>query len=313
MTEPRTLLTSPRTINVSTLPAPTAIEPLDFASLKAGFNERFMLAWNSERGADPTLPAYDTLELDSETIAATQQAWNFLRLLDRARVNDAVRAVLPAFSAGTDLDNLVAKQNIERLVVTPATEQTPAVMENDAALLRRYLASFDAPAAGSTDGYIFRAATAWPALHDCAVNGYAVHGRTGDIQIVVAGPGGRIPTADELTLVRGAVTAEDAKSAGMPVSVVAARRHEYVVQLHLRMIKGAEPSAVIATARGKVLTAANYLTRIGQEVPIWSVAGMAYSQNVNNVAVVEPVADIPADPNVIPVCTGVEITAEVRQ
>lgn len=308
-----TLLTSPRTIDVSALPHPDAIEPLDYEALSSAFTTRFLAQWRVERERQPLLPDYEVSGLEGVPANVIQKSWNYLRLLDRGRVNDAVRALLPAFSVGPDLDNLVASQNIERLVVTPATVLTPAVMENDAALLRRYLASFDVPSAGSPDGFIFRAATAWPELHDCAVNGYAVHGRTGDVDIIVAGPDGRLPTADELTLVRGAVTAEDAKSAGLPVSVAAASRYEYVVRLHVLMIKGADPSAVIAAAEERVLTATRYLTRIGQEVPIWSVAGMAYDQNINNVTVLEPVADFPADPYAIPVCTGVEITAEVRQ
>lgn len=309
----RTLLTSPRTIDVSALPAPDAIETLDYEILNEAFKTRFLTEWDQARAEDPTLPAYDVEKWDSDPIMIAEQAWTWLRMMDRGRVNDAVRALLPAFSNGPDLDNLVAARNLQRLTVRPVTDNDPAVMETDAALLRRYLASFDAPAAGSPDGFIFRAATAWPEMHDMAVNAYAVHGRPGEVDIVVAGPDGRVPTTDELERVRAAVTASDAKQTATPVRVVAAGRQEYAVSLHLEIIRGADPTAVVASARERVLKAAAYLTRIDQEVPVWSVAGVAYSQNIIRVNDLSPASDIPADPYKIPVCTGVDITAEVRQ
>jgi phage-related baseplate assembly protein len=306
------LLTGPHTIDVSNLPPPQAIEVLDFAALEAAFIERFLAEWERERQSRPELPVYNVERLRTDAVAFIQRGWNYLRLLDRARVNDAVRSMLPAFATGANLDHLVAKRNIARLTVIPATGTSPAVLETDAQLLRRYLVSFGVPAAGSADGYTYRAMMAFPTVHDVAINGYAVHGRRGEVDVVVAGPDGRLPTPVELNAVRAAVTAEDAKPVTSSVTVLAAARTEYAIRLHLHLVKGPDPTAVVAAARARVLTATTYLTRINQEVPIWSVAGHAYDQNVSRVEIVEGV-DIPASPYRIPVCTGVTVTYEVQQ
>jgi phage-related baseplate assembly protein len=53
----------------------------------------------------------------------------------RQRVNEAARAVMLAYAAGADLDQIGGNYNVERLVITPADDTTlpptPAVMESD--------------------------------------------------------------------------------------------------------------------------------------------------------------------------------------
>ena len=44
----------------------------------------------------------------------------YRELLIRQRVNDAARGVMLATASGTDLDNLAANFNVERLLITPA-------------------------------------------------------------------------------------------------------------------------------------------------------------------------------------------------
>ncbi len=89
-----------------------------------------------------------------------------MRLIDRARVNDGIKALLASLATGDNLDALVASRNIERLTVSPATADSAAVMEGDFALLRRYLLSFSAASAGSEGRYLYDAWTAWPQSAD---------------------------------------------------------------------------------------------------------------------------------------------------
>ena len=310
-----TLARVPSAIDVTHLPAPNAIDVPDYAALKAAFIERFLVSWRLQRAKYPALPDYDVGQLETDPFVIAAEAWSYLRRLDRERVNDAVRALLPAFSTGSDLDHLVAGANLVRLQVAPADPLTgrPAVMESDAQLLRRYLAAFDAPAAGSIDGYIFRALTAWPAMHDCTPLGYGIHGRRGEMDIVITGQGGRAPTEAEHALVRAAVTTESAHPASTAVTVINARRVLYSVALELIVPPGPDPSLIRTTAQAAALEAAQDRNRIGAEVPLWAIAGAAYSPNVIRVRETSGFTDIPADPYAIPVCTGVSVTTVVQQ
>jgi phage-related baseplate assembly protein len=62
----------------------------------------------------------------------------YRELLLRQRVNEAARAVMVAYSVGSDLDQLAANFNVERLTITPEDDSVvppvPAVMESDADL-----------------------------------------------------------------------------------------------------------------------------------------------------------------------------------
>lgn len=303
---------TPTVIDLSRVPAPAAIEPLDYETLRAAFVTRFKTFWATARAADPTLPDYDVEMLETDPAVIIGEAWSYIRLLDRARVNDAIRAVLAPFARGTDLDNVVARVNIARLAVTPATDSTPAVMETDAQLLRRYLLAFDRPSAGSADRYLYEAFTAWPGMLDAAVIGRAVHGRRGDVDLVIIGPGGAAPTTSQIIAVRDAVTATNVKPEATIVSVIAATRNTYTLALEAILPKGPAPEVVVADARARIEAAIAQRLLIGAELPAAALFGAAYGPNVIRVNGISPAADIAPDPYAIPVCTGISITTQVQ-
>lgn len=294
------MATAPTAIDLSRVPAPAAIAALDYETLLAEGIVRFLAQWNIERAANPLLPVYDVDNLETDPAVILLQAWSYLRLLDRQRVNDAVKAVLAPFAKGTDLDNVVARVNITR-----------AEGENDAALLRRYLLRFDTPAAGSVDGFLFHAFTAWPTMLDAVVIGREVHGRRGDTDIVIIGPAGRLPTTQEITAVRAAVSASHVKPEAVAVTVLPATRVTYQVSLVIDVPRGPDAEAVRLEALARVKAATDSRTLIGAEVPVDLIAGAAYGANIVRVRRLAPAADIAPDPYSIPVCDSIGITVEV--
>ncbi|MCF1502907.1 baseplate assembly protein [Afifella sp. H1R] len=311
----------PTVIDLSRVPAPAAIEALDYEALQTGFLARFVAAWDAQRLADPTLPAWDVGGLETDPAVIAGEAWAYLRLLDRARVNDAVRAVLAPLASGFDLDNVAASANVERLVVREATAELPEILESDAALLRRYLLSFDRPSAGSRGRCLYEAWSAWPSgfdeagdpigMGDAVVNGRAVHGRRGDTDVVITGPAGRDPTDAELAQVRAAVLADTAYPEAIALSVIRAARAEYTVALTIDVPPGPDASVIAAESTARVRAAADSRTLIGAEIPAGYLAGAAYGANVIKVRDDAPVA-IDPDPYTVPVCTAITVTPEVR-
>lgn len=307
------MMTAPTTIDLSRLPFPNAIEVLDYETLRGAFIDRFAAVWASLRLTQPDLPPYEVDRLETDPVVIVGQAWAYLRFLDRARVNDAVRALLAPMAQGADLDNVVARQGVLRLELSPATDRAPAVMESDAALLRRYLLSFDRPSAGSAGRYLYEAWTAVPALQDVRVNGRAVHGRVGDTDVVILGPNGAIATDEQRNAVQAAISAPNVKPEAVGVAAIKATRTEYEVVQTIRVPVGPDAELVRLEAVARVEAVTKARTLIGAAVPRDLIAGAAYGTSVVEVVHVSPEEDIPAGPYAAPVCTSIMIAVEIVQ
>ncbi|PZP72859.1 baseplate J/gp47 family protein [Agrobacterium sp. MS2] len=312
------MTSAPTAIDLSRLPAPTAIEPLSFDVLLQGAIDRFVADYASARALDPSLPAYSVEMLQTDPVIIELRTWSNLRLYDRQRVNDVFEALLAARARGSNLDAIAAGRNIERQTIVAATSTAAAIMESDTGLLRRYLLSFDVPAAGSAGRYLFDAWTAWPHVSDVSgmldarVNGYAVHGRRGDIDLVITGPGGAVPTTEQILTVRNAVTDINRAPEGVAITVLGAVRVEYAVSLVVEVPQfGPAPELIRQEALARVNAAAKDRLLIGGEIPAGFLAGAAYGPNIIKVRDLAPVL-IEPDPYKIPVMTAVEVTVEVR-
>ncbi|MGO4735982.1 baseplate assembly protein [Bosea sp. 2KB_26] len=295
---------SPVAIDLSRLPAPNAIAPLDHPTVLAGFVESFLRFWDELRLTRPELPAFTAERLATDPAIVLGRVHSFLRLLDRAAVNDAVRAVLAPLAKRADLDNVVARQGVVRL------ETAPGVMETDEQLLKRYLLSFGRSSAGSIDRILFDAYTAWPAMWDASVNGWAVHGRRGETDLVISGPGGVTPT-DKLTAVSAAVTAPGSKVEAIGIFVLAAVPLHYAVAQAIRVPVGPDAELVRLEAVARVSAATDERHLIGGTIQRDLIAGAAYGPSIASVAHTAPPADVVATRYQIPVRTGIAIAVEV--
>lgn len=309
---------APQAIDFSRTPPPNAIEDIDFDQLLAAAIARLLAEWQARRTIDPTLPEYTVEMLATDPAIITLRTWSGLRQLDRQRVNDGIDALLAVRAKGANLENITASRNVARQTIAPATATAAAVMEGDASLLKRYLRSFDKAAAGSRDRYLYEAMTAWPqnddrtlGLWDARVNGFEIHGRRGDSDVVIIGPFGRAPTEEERLLVRSAVAAPHVKPDATSVSVIPAQRADYSVSLVIEVPDGPDPDFVVNEAVGRVRQAAEERMLIGGDIPKDLFTGAAYGTSVLSVRDLAPVV-IAADPYTVPVLTSVGIVPEVR-
>ena len=151
--------------DLSRLPAPSALEALDFEALVTA-----RLATLKTR-ADARGFAYDVETLESDPLVVDQQTGAVHELTVRSRVNDAVRAVLLVTATSAQLDHIAATYyGISRLVVAPAAGNQPAVMEADADFRARIALAVEAwSTAGPEGAYIFHALEADGNVLDVAV------------------------------------------------------------------------------------------------------------------------------------------------
>jgi phage-related baseplate assembly protein len=294
-------------INPAQLPAPNAIEPLDVERLLSERMEDF------QTRADQAGFPYDVGGLETDPIKIDQEAHAYRELLMRARVNSAIRAVLPAYAQGADLEAIAARANVTRQIVTPANPTTgePAVYETDAALLVRYLTSFAVPSAGSEDGYIYRAITAAPTLRDVAVVGPETHGRAGRAEVYLLSEGGLATPSATVDAVRAALSARNAKPLTDWLVVAPASITAYSVEMVVTVPPGPAPQEVAAAVRDAVRKAADARYVIGASVWPNALQGAAYVGNVTKVTGVTPLVPIQPGPSGAAYCSQITINIEV--
>ncbi|HAJ1898755.1 TPA: baseplate assembly protein, partial [Escherichia coli] len=113
-------------VDLSQLPDPAIIAEPDFEAILADTKAMMIAAYPAEQREAVSA----ALELESEPLNVIAQTTAFREMLLRQRVNEGARACMLSHSAGTDLDNLAGNMNTKRLVITPATDTTDAVMES---------------------------------------------------------------------------------------------------------------------------------------------------------------------------------------
>jgi phage-related baseplate assembly protein len=290
---------TPTSIDVSRLPEPDAIETLDFETILASRMTDFD-ARAEQAGFD-----YDVGELETDPIKIDQEVHAYRELLMRARVNDGVRSVLPAFAKGADLDNAVSRANVVRIITL---DERGAVIfqEDDEALLRRYLASFDAPAAGSEDGYLAASLKAWPQAHDIRI----VNGGAGKVLVYLLAAAGSAAPMDAVFAVAKALDAKHVRPLTDDVTVSAAQIARYALSATLVVPRGPDPAQVVDAAAKSVKAFGVARYNIGAEIPASALLAAAYVPNVLRIEPVE-VPDMAARSNVAPYLTGVNLTYRV--
>lgn len=309
-------LSSNSTIDPSTLLPPKAIEELDFEAIYDRQTQAFLAFWDTVRAANPDadLPLYTVQSLETDPVGIVNQAESERELLLRAHINDTVRALLPAFAKGTDLDHIVARANVLRLPTEYDEDGNVVARESDRALLDRYLRAFAAPAAGSEDSYIFHARTAWPLAHDIRPLDYSAGTglQKGDVEVILLAPNGQDPSDAAVDAVTRALSPRAHRPMTDVVSVRKATVDLWRLKAKLILPRGPSPMQVINERRAAAQAFADRRYFIGGLITLSGAVSALYSPNVTNVILQEPLADIPSGPDRAPFLTEIDLTYEVE-
>jgi phage-related baseplate assembly protein len=289
-------------VDLSRLPAPDVVEALDFETIFAAMLAELIAIDPDFSAFVESDPAYKFLE-----VAAYRE------LLIRQRVNEAARAVMLAYALNTDLDQLAANYNLERLVITPADPDAvppvEAVMESDTDLRRRVQLSFEGfSTAGPEGAYIFHAlgvdgdvldASAYGPPETPGVVRVAVMSRTGD----------GAASSDLLDAVEAVLTDDDVRPLTDSVSVESAVIINYTVSAELTLYSGPDSTVVIAAAEAALEAYAEENHKLGRDVTISGLYAALHQEGVQNVALTVPFSNIVAEWNEAPYCTSINITS----
>ena len=227
----------------------------------------------------------------------------------RQRVNESARAVMLAYAAGHDLDNLGANYNVERLVITPADETTlpptPAVMESDTDYRLRIQQAFEGMSvAGSIGAYQF--------------HGRSADGRVADISVISPEPAcvtvsvlsrenNGAASGELLAVVRNALNDEDVRPVADRVTVQSAVIVDYTIDAALYLYPGPESEPVLSAAKAKLQTYISAQHRLGRDIRKSAIYAALHVEGVQRVELVAPVADIVLDDTQASHCTAYSV------
>lgn len=275
-------------IDLTLLPAPDAVEAFDFETIFERRKARLIeLCPEAVRAT-----VAQTLELESEPLTIDLQQQAYQEMLLRQRINEAARAGMIAFAAGSDLDHIGAGRGLSRKTIREADPPAEAVYEADADFRRRIqLHPEKYAAAGPAAAYVAHALDA----HADVADAQAVRVRAGTVRVYVKSySGGGIAPAAVLDAVRNVLTGEKVRPICDTVEVRAARKKEVRIEYEAEYLTGPDKELIKAAQRAALDELAAKAGKIGGFVALSKIIGALDMEGVRRVRLISPTADAAA-------------------
>ena len=266
-------------VDLSELPAPDVLEPLDF---EEAYAERLSV-FRGFMGDNWSAP------LESDPVVKLLEVSAYVGIGDRARVNDAAKALLLAHAIGSDLDQLGANVNTPRLVIQAEDLRAVPPVEkitegNDAYRDRIQLAYEGLTTAGPRNSYKLHARNASALVADASAESPS----PACVTVTVLGLEGDGAVGPELlAVVARALNDENVRPLGDRVTVQSAQVLPYRIDAVLHM-KGPGPESAVARAEAERRLAAwiNPRKRLGGEVARSAVDAQLHVPGVSRVELI---------------------------
>lgn len=290
-------------VDFSTLNKPDMIEVLDYETILNNRKQALIARFDAEE--QDSIRA--VLARESEPLTKFIEENAYRELILRNRINAAARACLLAYATGTDLDHLAANFDMQRLIITAATDDRPAVYESDEVFRGRVQRAFDRlSVAGPEAAYKYHCLSADGRVADVAV----ISPSPAVVNIAILQSDSQTGEAsDELvSIVNRAVNAENVRPIADRVSVQSAQIQPYRIRAKLYITKEPEASAVLATAQAKTKAYTQAKNRIGRSVRLTAIHHCLHIDGVARIELIEPKTDIAIAALQAAYCESVDIS-----
>lgn len=286
-------------VDLSQLPAPNVVEPLDFETILAEMIADLQRRDETFTALVEADPAYKILEVCA-----------YRELLIRQRVNESAKAVMLAYATDADLDQLGANVGVQRLTITPADDTTvpptPAVMEDDDAFRSRIQLSPEGyTTAGSEGSYVFHGLGANADVKDVQ----AVSPQPGKVTVYVLSRSGDGSAPQEtIDAVAKTLNGETVRPLTDEVTVLSANIVTYTINAVLTLFPGPDSSVVLQSAIDAVTAYAETQRRIGYDVTLSGLYHALHQPGVQNVTLNQPTASLVLGNGQASYCTSINVT-----
>lgn len=288
-------------IDLSRLPAPQVVEPLDYEAILAAMRAHLITL------APELEPA---LALESEPVNKLLEVAAYRELVLRQRVNDAARATMLAYATGSDLEHIAARYNEARRMISPGDPQAvppvPPVYEDDEALRQRCLLAMEGLSnAGTVGSYTYHAMAANVRVKDASISSP----QPGEVLVtVLASDGDGTPDQALLDAVHARVNADDVRPLCDRVSVQPASVTAYVIEASITVYPGPDAGVLRESA---IAACQRYVTehhRLGHDITTSGLYAALHQPGVHRVTLASPAADIVCGPTQAAYCSGITVT-----
>ncbi|MDE9455903.1 baseplate assembly protein [Xenorhabdus bovienii] len=293
------------TLDLSLLPPPDVVEPLDFETLLAERKARLIsLTPSAQREAITR-----TLALESEPVTKLLQENAYRELLLRQRINEAARAAMVAYAKGSDLDQLGANNNVRRLVLQPADNNAvppvPAVMESDADFRVRIPQAFEGlSVAGPVASYEYYARSADGRVADASV----ISPAPAYVTVSILSRDGNGAASDELiAVVNAALNDEDVRPVADRLTVQSARIVDYEIDAVLYLYPTPEYEPILQDVQARLARYTAEQHRIGRDIVRSAIFAALHAPGVQRVDLKTPAKDMVLDKTQASFCTRSEV------
>ncbi len=329
-------------IDLSQLPAPAIVEPLDFETLFAERKAALLALMPAESRSDVA----DVLALESEPLTKLLQESAYRELIWRQRVNEAARATLLAYARGADLDNKAADYGVTRLLIQAAKPEAvppvPAEYESDDRLRYRCQMALEGlTVAGSRGAYHFHALSAHAQIADasidsptfaalevdatvramlpagaivvvCTYDAGLTEPLPGDVTVtVLARPDASLGVHELVQITETALSADEVRPLTDRPRVIAGLPLDFRIDAVIEFEAGPDHTLALSTAKDQLLTMLTGRRRLGATLPRSAVFAALHVPGVRRVKLEQPAADVLTDLRHFPNCVDVKIA--VRQ
>lgn len=321
-------------LNRNQLPLPEAIHRPAFEQVAAAFKQDFL---NNIKADNPrlALEVEQTLSQPGELITKMLDTFSQYLLNEIERRNQQALQLLPGWSEGTNLDNLVAHQGLARQVIVAgdndAFPPVAPVMESDDALLQRYLLQSHAPAAGSRMKY--KADILMldekpvitldkPADHQVRLtytfnpqgvaasikDGAGLRTAPGKVTVTVLGRDGNgVASEAQLAAVRAYFARDDVAPGTDEITVQSAEIVEYQQVVTVHIGHGPDPQITTELLQQKLQAYAQQQHRLGSEIQPDYINHLLFDAGVKRAMITSPANRIECLAHQAPWCTDIQV------
>lgn len=292
-------------IDLSQLNPPDVVRQIDFETiLKEGLEDFYQRM----EEVQPNFPRY----LESDPAMKLAEAFAYREMLVRKESNEQALAVLLAFAKDNDLDHKAAERNLQRRIISPATENTPEVKESNDALRKRVqLAPEGQTTAGSEGSYIFHGLNADPRVKD--IYPYAPLDEdgnpTGICNIYVLSTERAGEASEELlNIVDAALNAKSVRPLTDKPIVYSASILNYSIEAEIYIDEGPDENIILSSCYQAAEEYTQKSHAFNGGVSLSGIYQALHQPGVSRVNLISPAGNIDTSIGQVAYCTGINIT-----
>ncbi|WP_439036058.1 baseplate assembly protein [Acinetobacter sp. PC34] len=292
-------------IDLSQLNPPDVVRQIDFETiLKEGLEDFYQRM----EEVQPNFPRY----LESDPAMKLAEAFAYREMLIRKEANEQALSVLLAFAKDNDLDHKAAERNIQRRIISPATENTPEVKESNDSLRKRVqLAPEGQTTAGSEGSYIFHGLNADPRVKD--IYPYAPLDETGNptgicnIYVLSNESDGTAPE-DLLNVVSAALNAKSVRPLTDKPIIYSASILNYSIDAEIFIDEGPDENIVLDSCYKAAQEYTKKSHSFNDGISLSGIYQALHQPGVSRVNLISPAGNIDTSLGQVAYCTDINIT-----